>query len=437
MVNVKGGLYTAKANADGTYDIYDVPIFAELPKGEKRNAQDIDKKWMEACVAQHLLRQGEGYLAPMHVKHHGDGEQTQRAGFFLPKAVKTLRYNGRAIAALYADMLAIPAAVFESIQRGELNYRSVEVATWDKAEIASLALLDDEAPFFKFELLTVGKVIPPMSKDIAPVRVEDALAPALACHGAHLLFRMDTLAEVHVKTDPAEKEEKEEPAEKNSDGTLKAEGSEGCCPQCHKLVAEMYAMVKQGAMAQMAEAPAQPAPGKPADQPPPGGPKKDTEKHSEDTHMDEAMKKLAEAAAEKHALKAKDAMRMQADALKTLVDEACAGLKEYTLADDTKAEMLDLATKGGKECLAIFVEAYKRHVQPAPPASFSQFAAGKKLVTGQPGQDDPAELQKYAGDDARLKTAREFSKLYDAAKEANRTSVSRERWLEINMAHAG
>lgn len=39
-------LYRAEKHADGTYTIFDVPIFGELPKGARGNDDAIDRDWM-------------------------------------------------------------------------------------------------------------------------------------------------------------------------------------------------------------------------------------------------------------------------------------------------------------------------------------------------------------------------------------------------------
>ena len=46
-VSVFGGSYTASHNEDGTWDIYNVPIMSELPKGAKDSVPyDIGKEWL-------------------------------------------------------------------------------------------------------------------------------------------------------------------------------------------------------------------------------------------------------------------------------------------------------------------------------------------------------------------------------------------------------
>jgi hypothetical protein len=130
-----------------------------IPKGAKSNQEPIAAPWMRKAIENSRARNDEGYLAPLHIKHHGFGVETKRAGFFRLTRVGLMRYEGEDLPAVFADFIRIPEDVFATIERGEVPYRSVEIHDWRIPEIDSLALLEDEVPFFRLELLTVGKKI--------------------------------------------------------------------------------------------------------------------------------------------------------------------------------------------------------------------------------------------------------------------------------------
>lgn len=153
-----GGNYKWRDNGDGTFDLLDVPIVGEIPAGLKGNKRAIDKPWLLAALerARDRLKQ-DSFLAPTHVLHHEFGTDTQPAGFVLPTKVGRHTYEGKSIWALFADLKRLPARVFEAIKNLTLPYRSIEVHKWEIPEVNSLALLDDEVPFFRFPLTSAGQ----------------------------------------------------------------------------------------------------------------------------------------------------------------------------------------------------------------------------------------------------------------------------------------
>ena len=151
---------TAVQNLDGTFNIKDVLIFAELPPGARGNERKIGKRWMEAAIKTAEFREQEqDYLPPLHILHHGQ-EQPIRAGHFRVTHVEKITYDGRDTFALLADLVDIPAEMFARVRSGEFPYRSVEIFAinaepGDKEPpvINGLALLDTEEPFFRFPML--------------------------------------------------------------------------------------------------------------------------------------------------------------------------------------------------------------------------------------------------------------------------------------------
>ena len=161
-----GGQFTAVENPDGTWNIQDVPVFCShkvkiAGANGKTKTTNVNKKWLTDAVkrGKHRFR-ADGYLPPLHIHHHHQGRETERAGFFRLRGVKRGKYEGKNIWVLHADLLRVPCGIYERIKAGELPYRSVEIHDVKKPEIDSLGLLDDEVPFFRLCLLTVGREVP-------------------------------------------------------------------------------------------------------------------------------------------------------------------------------------------------------------------------------------------------------------------------------------
>ena len=147
---------------DGTYTIFDVPIFAAHNENRGDRTLEFDAAWLKGALDTSLTRQAEGYLPPLHVRHHGDGS-VDAAGKFRPTRLGTISHNGEQVMAMFADLVGVRPEIFQRISRGELSYRSVEILDVNKAEIDSLALLDDEVPFFRFPLLRLEDATDPHS----------------------------------------------------------------------------------------------------------------------------------------------------------------------------------------------------------------------------------------------------------------------------------
>lgn len=154
--------YRFRREGNDTFTILDVPIMAEVPEGEKANLRHVGRKWMQLAVDKATKRMAEdGYKAPLHIDHHGDGK-TEAAGFIIPHSVRQMSYEGDPVWAIFAD-LEVKAEVFDEIQKESLPYRSVEIFDWGKPEINSLALLSDEVPYFRFDILRLGEEVEPIT----------------------------------------------------------------------------------------------------------------------------------------------------------------------------------------------------------------------------------------------------------------------------------
>lgn len=144
--------YDAQQANDGTWTIFGVPIFS----AHKRGDFEVDLAWLQKAFAQGVKRHEEGYFPPLHVRHHEPGEQVKAAGKLRFSKLGTIRHDGHDVPTIFADLVGVRPEIYAKIRAGELSYRSVELLDVDKPEIDSLALLDDEVPFFRFPLLKIG-----------------------------------------------------------------------------------------------------------------------------------------------------------------------------------------------------------------------------------------------------------------------------------------
>lgn len=155
-----GGRYTAVDNGDGTYDILDVVVFAEVPAGEKRNKEHIGREWQQKAILRNHAREQEGHLPPVHL-YHSDEEAVKpaHAGKLRLKNLKRITYEGKPIWATTGDILGMPGEVFSLVKKGFVPYRSVEIHNWNETEIDSLSLMPTDVPYFRIEMMTIGDVV--------------------------------------------------------------------------------------------------------------------------------------------------------------------------------------------------------------------------------------------------------------------------------------
>lgn len=188
-----GGKYKAIDNGDGTFDILDVCVFAEIPAGVKRNADPVGREWQEAALLQNKTRETGGHLPPVHIYHSDEvSAKPIYAGKMRLKAVRKTTYEGKDLWGTFADILGMPADVFEKVHKGFLPYRSVEIHNWAKPEIDSLALMDTDVPFFRMPMLTIGDVTQKLGD--AHMFMDKSRPSAVACRhgkkqGGLVLFR--------------------------------------------------------------------------------------------------------------------------------------------------------------------------------------------------------------------------------------------------------
>lgn len=421
-----GGRYTAKQEADGKWSVLDVPIFSELPAGERRNEKAIGREWMEAAVKAAKVRAAEGYEAPLHVFHHDGMHQTVPAGRVVFKEVRDVTYEGKLRAAVIVDFVAIPQDIFARIEREEFPYRSVEVHDWDKPEIASVALLNDEVPFFKLAMLTIGTKVQYEDMVTAVQAYSRTAGGAVAAipfaaycakkdrRGAAILFKFDQPEGKGPKEGGAETDDqpkKPKPGEKPAEG---AEGksedeespAETISPEAKLLTQAMNLiqtmLTRQDQIAQrlgleLVNVDTEPptlTDRKPAEQPAPkpkgatgedGNADGDTD-HDDDTDpktkkknfqendmTPEEITKLAADAAEKAVLKRENEQLQAKQKVDGLVAGAVESLKGWNVTDSLKATLRSVAeSKDGEANLKLFVDSFKAHTQKDSPATASE-----------------------------------------------------------------
>jgi hypothetical protein len=222
--NIPGGQHTAMQNPDGTWDIGSVPIFAQHKVKFQDEEIEVGKDWLLSAKAKEDARfANDKYLPPLHIHHHG-ARETRRAGFFRSKSVAQANYQGKPLWMTFADLINVPDDVYQMIRAGELPYRSVEVHSLKEPEISSLALLDDEVPFFRLSLLTIGKEIPAeglkvgeafraMNPESQPLYAYRALGNA----GSNVLMNLDGKHLRRQEMPEEEKKDEEKKEEKAAD----------------------------------------------------------------------------------------------------------------------------------------------------------------------------------------------------------------------------
>lgn len=414
---IDGGKYAADQNADGTWNVRGVPIFAE----HERFGHPFDAAWIAGAVARASEQYSGGYLPPLHVGHH-PSLKVERAGWFLLVGSEVRTFAGRdeQVSVAIADLLSVPAAQYERIRRGELPYCSVEVLreNFDDPEIKSLALLEHEAPFFPFPLITVGD-------EHAQAERLVASSPVVACYsavgGSAAVFRFDGGSPVATKTKtPPKKVANYMADEMDAHKSAAADALKAFTETLAKLsemaakAAEDLGLAGSGGEGE-AEAPAEADDMKATAEGPAEAPeeeKKDDKKMAASAPIFALGR--APSGGDVHAHYAAEIARMQAGfdgrlaaieqrqaadvrarELDVAVDGALSELATYGAADPARREdlrkvLVGHAKKGGAPAVAAYVSATKEHGLQVPPESVSALDAlgGNEI--------DPPEVAAYA-----------------------------------------
>jgi len=190
-----GGHYRAQQHDDGTWDVFDVPVFSVVPKGVKGAPKDIGEDDLRAAVALHeRLFSDDKFLPRLNTLHNFGLHKATPGGFFLPKTVRPFRMKGRSVPVIFADLIAVPDEIFRAMEQDKLPYCSVEIRAWQPLQFGALALLDTEPPFFEFPLITIGDAMEVVTTGVQQTRFSHteqapAVAAFVARDGAGFLFR--------------------------------------------------------------------------------------------------------------------------------------------------------------------------------------------------------------------------------------------------------
>ncbi len=435
-----GGQYTAEQNEDGTWNVLGVPVFAELPPGERRNQTFIGEEWHRKALAHHKQKEkkkedgGDLYLPPIHVGHHDEGKDTPQAGKLQLATVTKTSLDGKEQSSLRANFLRVPQAVFDQIERGDLSYLSVEVADWDEPMIASLALLPDEAPFFKWPLLTIGEKRVALS-ELSSAQFYDGPMRGVfgSPKGGRILFRLfEKGSLMPKKTEKLRGDipgEEEEPDVTN----IKVEQGE---EEEEPTMRDVMTAMKAG-FAEMAQALG-------------GGGSRFAQDEEEEEKPDEnfveddgapaeqeegatvvafkGAKQIAKLSGEVSALRQESTARLKADTVDALCAKNEKKLEAYGLTDATKATIRKFAESGNEELVDEFVESFQKTVPIDPPTTLARYEATR---TSGGRLSEHVEKFRAQGPDA-FEAACEADAAYDALKKSG-LRVPRDRFVAIGV----
>lgn len=381
-----GGAYTAVRNPDGTYDVLDVPIMGPIPEGDHDNAVGLDADWMNRAVVRARQRlANDTYLPLLHIRHHvrGGAGSVERGGYFLPRYVRSITYDGQVIPAMFADLKHVPAHVYERIRAGDLPYRSIEVNDLTaQPEVDSLALLPDEVPFFRLPLLTIGKEVGEgrLAAQARPGSEDGKLheyerGPCRGTFRAHdqaaFLCHLEGTMPKDAKTATAL-------AAKAQDDDDKGDGLEKRVAKLEDGMGEIKSMLTKLTKAKASDdgddddsAKAQDDDSAPAEdeEGDKGEGKAKAGAKAQDTEVAALMGRVA-------ALETKDKTRDQEAQVATLIAQARKDLRGYVVPEDLDKSVGLLARKGGQELVDTYVATIKASGQKEPPPDLDDLDDG-------------------------------------------------------------
>lgn len=389
-----GGQYRATQNADGTWNLHDVPMFCAHKLLPEEGGGEITRAELAEMVAaaQRQFAQDK-YLPPLIVYHHGKTEP-EAAGFFLGKRVDAIEYQGAKVDGIYFDFLFIPEHQYARIRRGELPYGSAEFGV-KPPYIAHMSLLPNHAPWFKLPLLTVGEEVPYSTGQAEPER-PGVMAMRKASEVLQTIKRSArSIMEPEKKPESETKKQEGQTGQPDKmDAILAAQNATN--EKLDKLIALLAAKKEPGEGNAPVEQRKEPEPAKKADEP-------GTE--------------IARLSAEVTALKAKDAEREKRETIENLVRAGKDTLKGRALPADIDAQLRRFAALG-KEHVEAFTDTLKRALPKEPPSEFTGEITGEN--------DAAPEVMKYGHKGPeKLVIARKHAASYETAKKRG--------WIEPGM----
>lgn len=424
-----------------------VPIFAECSRGDFV----ADAAWIAAAVRAAKQQERDGYLPPLHTRHHEPDtavtDAVRAAGVFRILEAGPITLQGKRVTAIFADLIVTDAFLAGEIERMRYPYRSVEIFnTEGEPEINGLALLDHEAPYLTLPMLFAGDVedrrtgaggvAPATSFSLNYSRNAESSVVGFAHRGkkAVLLFRFSD-DEAMTKTAAELKAEAEEAARANladkGDEGKKDDKSEDMEGEGGLDVGAVVKAIKSGAIsvadmdailaaiqAQGAESPKE---DEAAPAPAPG---------AEIMKDKSAAKNFARLEGENQALKARLDARDAIDKRNADVKAAMKRLEGRPLGADLEQRLTNFHEKcgGNAEVFKEYVETMARTAGELPGESD---AAAR--FSGQPKTPKEAMAFQKLGGEAVDKAAA-FCREYDQLKGMR---ASREAYVRVNMKRAG
>lgn len=398
---------------DGVLVVHRVPIFVECTRGKT----DFDEKWIFAAVAKAKLGETENYLPPLHIRHHEAETDVRAAGFFRVLGAERITFKGKLRLAIMADLHITDPLTQVEVMMKRLPYRSVEIFNVDQPAINGLALLDHEAPFLELPMLMVGQVAENGTSVPPGTLVCDGSSTVAASfkrgNAMHLLFRETTnMAE---ETEDKPKGDKMEGDSAAIDVGAICKAIKSGSISVSDMDAIMAAIKEQeGSKAE--------EPKTEATAPAPGAAMKQ-DANGELTIM------MARLQGELEAEKAKSAEFRATAVRKEDVANALERLRDRPLGADLEGKLVAFHKEHGQKAFFAYVEAYATSVAPLPKSDAERAAASLK-----PTKVSPV-LMKYRDEGAEsFAKAEQFSAQWKELKKRRATTVSEERFIEINMA---
>lgn len=426
--------YRATRNNAGHLVIHAVPIFVECSRGETTFGAD----WIAAAVAKAKQAEVEGYMPPLHVRHHEDtpvGDPARPAGFFRITHAGPMTFKGKPRLAVFADLIVTDPFVGEEVLQMRLPYRSVEIFDVADPSIGSLALLDHEAPYLQLPMLMVGEVdgteTPVASATFRNpwlARSTGEAAPVVASFrdGRRARFFIeDDENMTKTKFEAYPKADEKKDGEDMADGPAMDVGAICAAIKSGEIsVADMDALLaaiaeQKGAGEAPAEAPevAAPVPG---------------EAMKADTKLTEQFAALA---GENKALKARLDERDAAETRRTDVAAALKRLEGRPLGADLEGDLVAFHKEHGPKAFAAYVGKIATTFgtlegTPAEGGRGANFAA-------HPTNSSEAVLAFVEKGAEATEKAAKFSAEWRQLHDAGHTRMSEQRYVEIGMARAG
>ncbi len=259
---IVGGRYRAAQSDDGTWSVFDVPVFADTKRTFKVNGGIIDRIWDAAWQGKALetaqrRKAANGYLGRLHVHHQGGPEKPEPVGFIDPQRLDKMTFDedGTAVEKTITrvNYVGLSGDVMKRFLAGELAYASAEIPMDGRTEISSVALLPVAPPWHKLPPQTIGEVTPkqgarhspdpvlafhdtresiqiltrfPLPEEVATVEVNLVGASTTTTTSTATTFQEEPGKSEEEKPLPKPSDPQEKPEKKKPDAEDSAKGSE-------------------------------------------------------------------------------------------------------------------------------------------------------------------------------------------------------------------